>query len=43
MGGSRYHSEITMEVGGRVQVSLRDNYGSGWVGPGLTRDNYGSG
>ena len=26
-------SELTMEVGGWVQVSL----GSGWVGPGLTR------
>ena len=36
MGGSRSHSEITMEVGGWVQVSLRDNYGSGCVDPGLT-------
>ena len=36
MGGSRSHSEITMEVGGWVEVSLGDNYGSGWVGSGLT-------
>ena len=36
MGGSRSHSEITMEVAGWVQVSLGDNYGSGWVDQGLT-------
>ena len=36
MDGSRSHSEITMEVDGWVEVSLGDNYGSGWVGRGLT-------
>ena len=36
MGGFRSHSEITVEVGGWIKVSLRVNYGSGWVGSGLT-------